>query len=370
MKLKIFADRSYLPNNLPTTLKYVPILIPFWGEIPEDPKHFKAGRFDKFLDRGQTSIEMTDLVAADLVIFPAHWHLIKENPAAYQLAMQLLENAKIAKKPVAIFSQGDWNSDENIDNTLIFYTSSFQSTRKPNEFAMPEWTSDFVADNFGGQIAVREKQTKPKVGFCGYAPPLGIPFGLKKLKGYLRMGGDMLGLTEKFYHKNGHTDRVLALSNLSKNAGIETNFAIRGNFAFSSQALAADPIDPEKIARQLRLEFCRNIIESDYVVCCSGYENYSIRFYETLSMGRIPILLNTDCVLPYDFAIDWKKYCVWVEKNELNSIADKVIDFHRKLSAQDFIDLQHECRRVWEEWISPEGFFNNFYRHLEKVSQS
>ncbi len=370
MKLKIFSDCNYLPENLPTTLKYVPILTPFWEKIPEDPKHFKAGRFDKFLERGLAAIEMTDLSTADVAIFPAHWHLIKDDSAAYQLGMQFIEKATAAGKPVAIFSQGDWNSDENMENTLIFYTSSFQSTRKPNEFAMPEWTSDIVATNFDDQISIREKEAKPTVGFCGYAPPLGLPFGLRKLKGYLRMCGDMLGLTEKFYHKNGHTNRVLALSNLAKNSGVETNFIIRDNFAFSSQALAADLVDPEKLAQQLRLEFCQNIIDSDYVVCCSGYENYSIRFYETLSLGRIPILVNTNCVLPYDFAINWKKYCVWVDECELSLIAAKVIDFHGKLSGREFVDLQYGCRRIWEEWISPEGFFNNFYRHLPKGSRN
>jgi len=92
--------------------------------------------------------------------------------------------------------------------------------------------------------------------------------------------------------------------------------------------------------------------------------------YETLSFGRIPIFINTDCVLPYDFAIDWKKYCVWVDESELPFIADKVADFHNALAPQEFEDLQYECRRMWEEWLSPEGFFDNFYRHLEMYKTS
>jgi len=368
MKLKIFSDQSYLPKNLPPTLKYVPILAPFWGPIPEDPKHFKAGRFDNFIKTGFSALEMTSLDQADLAIFPAHWHLIKADEESYNLGMQFIDKAKESGKPVAIFSQGDWNCDRSMENTIIFYTSSFQSKRKSNEFAMPEWTSDFVANNFNNQISIREKKAKPIVGFCGYAPPLGLPFGVKKLKGFLRLGGDMLGVTEKFNYKTGHTNRVRALANLLKSSYVETNFILRGNFAFSSKALEKDPSQPERLAQKLRLEFCQNLINSDYVVCCSGYENYSIRFYETLSSGRIPIFINTDCVLPYDFAIDWKKYCVWVDESELSLIADKVIDFHSKLSAQEFIDLQYECRRIWEEWISPEGFFTNFYRHRDRIS--
>ena len=82
------------------------------------------------------------------------------------------------------------------------------------------------------------------------------------------------------------------------------------------------------------------------------------------------IFVNTDCVLPYDFAIDWKKYCVWVEESELSSIAEKVLDFHSKLSDREFVELQYECRNLWEKWLSPEGFFKNIYRHLNGYAEA
>lgn len=143
----------------------------------------------------------------------------------------------------------------------------------------------------------------------------------------------------------------------------------RQHFAFSSKTLQSSSAAPEKIAHKVRQEYFQNMIDSDYILCCSGYENYSIRLYETLSCGRIPVFINTDCVLPYDFAIDWKKYCVWVDRSELSLIGEKILDFHNNLSTQEFIDLQHECRQFWEKWISPEGFFSNFYRHLEQYNQ-
>ena len=366
MKLKIFSDQSYLLEDiLPPTLRYVPILSPFWGELPEDSKHFKTRRFQMFVEEDHSFLEMTSLEECDLAIFPCYWHLIRSNEEAHTLGVQFIEKAKKLGKPIAIFSQGDWHYDQNLENTIIFYTSSFQSRRKPNEFAMPEWTSDFIDQNLSGQVPIRKKQAKPVVGFCGYAPPFGVPFGINMIKGYLRLYGDLLGLTEKFYYKTGHTNRVIALSKLSRNTSVETNFIPRQNFAFSDRALQDGLSNPEKLAQKLRLEYCQNIIDSDYVVCCSGYENYSIRLYETLSFGRIPVFVNTDCVLPYDFAVDWKKYCVWVDKSELHLIAEKVVDFHNRLSAQEFINLQHECRRFWKEWLSPEGFFRNLHRHLD-----
>ena len=99
------------------------------------------------------------------------------------------------------------------------------------------------------------------------------------------------------------------------------------------------------------------MMDSDYVLCSRGFGNYSYRLYESLACGRIPVFVDTDCVLPYDFVIDWKRYCVWVDQSDLDSIPDRVAEFHDDLSPQQFEDLQLECRRLWEKWLAPEGFF-------------
>jgi uncharacterized protein YprB with RNaseH-like and TPR domain len=39
--------------------------------------------------------------------------------------------------------------------------------------------------------------------------------------------------------------------------------------------------------------------------------------------------------------------------------------FHNSLSPQEFLDLQHQCRRIWKKWLSRKGFFANFYRHFQ-----
>jgi hypothetical protein len=93
--------------------------------------------------------------------------------------------------------------------------------------------------------------------------------------------------------------------------------------------------------------------------------NYSIRFYETLSCGRIPVFVNTDCVLPFEEWIDWKSYCVWVEAHEVARAAEKVAEFHDGLSDAEFRDRQRACRQLWLDWLSPLGFFKNFRRYFE-----
>lgn len=364
MKLKIFSDKRYLPDKsyCSENLRYVSMLYPFWGKNPENPEDFRSVLLDRYAKIGHSFFEMTSLIEADLAVMPAYWHLIKDNEVARNLGIQFAENANQAGKQVVIFFIGDWNEDIYMKNTVIFHTSSFRSRRKRNEFTIPEWSLDFINKNLGGQLPIRQKRTKPTVGFCGYAPPLGLPLGKKKLKALLRLGADLVGVTKIFSYRTGHTTRVRALNTLSKNPLIETKFLIREHFAFSSRGLQSNRPD---LVQKFRQEFQQNMIESDYILCASGYENYSLRFYETLSCGRIPVFIDTDCVLPYDFAIEWKKYCVWVDESELSLIAEKVAEFHDNLSPQEFVDLQYECRRIWEEWISPQGFFANFYRHFQ-----
>jgi hypothetical protein len=45
-------------------------------------------------------------------------------------------------------------------------------------------------------------------------------------------------------------------------------------------------------------EFQAQLLNCDYILCPRGFGNTSIRFYETLSAGRTPILIDTDGGLP------------------------------------------------------------------------
>lgn len=106
------------------------------------------------------------------------------------------------------------------------------------------------------------------------------------------------------------------------------------------------------------------MLTSDYIVCLRGTGNFSARLYETLAMGRIPIFIDTDCILPYDRSINWKDYCVWVDANELSSLPEKVLEFHGNLSEADFLEHQKCCRALWEERLSFSGFFKHFPEHF------
>lgn len=357
--MKIFSDKRYLPAGQ----GHFVMLYPFWGKNPEDPRDPSSGRFDRYAETGSHFFQMTPLAEADVAVLPIAWEHALRNSEAMNLALQFVEETSKTGRQVVIFFWSDSDEDVPVENAVIFRTSFYRSRKKSNEFAMPAWSEDFVTKYLNSRLPLRRKQDKPVVGFCGYAEPILKPSLHQSVKHVLRGGAQFLGLRSR-PKKHGVMIRARALRALSKGPIVETNFVIRDRFW--GGAVSSGSEDLERM-RRLRWEYVQNMVESDYILCCRGAGNFSYRLYETLCCGRIPVFIDTDCVLPYDFHIDWKKYCVWVDESEIPLIAEKVAEFHNNLSPQDFVDLQHECRKLWEQWLSPEGFFANFYRHFQGI---
>ena len=117
---------------------------------------------------------------------------------------------------------------------------------------------------------------------------------------------------------------------------------------------------------QLRKEFYNNIDNTDYTLCVRGTGNFSARFYETLALGRIPIFINTDCILPFDDIIDWKKHVIWIEQNEIADINSIILEFHNSLNLDSFTCIQNNNRQIWEEYFSFPGFIQKLTSYLKK----
>lgn len=72
-------------------------------------------------------------------------------------------------------------------------------------------------------------------------------------------------------------------------------------------------------------------------------------------MGKIPVFVNTDCLLPFDKQINWQQHVVWVEWSERHLIAEKVINFHNRLTSKEFRQLQIDNRNLWKVTLSSKG---------------
>lgn len=364
--MKVFSDKRFLPRGE----EHVVMLYPFWGKPQEHEGDPWSGRFDRYVATGGSAFKMASLEDADVAVLPAPWERIETDPSSVQLAEEFAEFVSQANKPTAVFYWSDSDRKVPIENPIVFRTSLFRSRRTANEFAMPAWSEDLLQRYFGGQLQVRHKSAKPVVGFCGFSAPLKAPLWGKLSQEVQRL------LIARFMSRrdsianprSGHYLRAKALKALLNHPLVRTNFVIRDRFYAGVSLLEGD--QALRRARTVRREYVDNLIESDYVLCTRGAGNFSYRLYETLCCGRIPLFIDTDCVLPYDFAINWNSYLALTNERDVGKIGEKITEFHENLSPQDYVDLQHECRDLWERWISPEGFLSNFHLHFRMKDHS
>ena len=94
-------------------------------------------------------------------------------------------------------------------------------------------------------------------------------------------------------------------------------------------------------------EYKDHIERSTYVVCPRGTENYSFRIYEALNRGRIPIIIDTDVVLPKE--INWDRVSIKIPYQSLDKICDIVGRDYEARSAQDFFVRQQEALSAMAE---------------------
>jgi hypothetical protein len=338
LTLRIHADRSIVPPGG----THAVMLYPFWGKNPEDPADPDTGRFDRYESVGSRFFEPAPLDSADVVVFPCNW-----TPSLAAEAEGVVKAARDAGKPAAVFAA----SDDHVATppaALVFQTSLRRSVSGPNEFALPAWSADFVTAYLGGEVPIRRKRGRPVVGFCGLA-------------------SRHRGVRRRLRAHEAHSAvRGRALRLLEEHRGVDANFVVRDRFL--GGALRRGRVDAARMQR-VRAEYVQNIVESDYILCARGAGNFSYRLYETLSCGRIPVFVDTDAVLPLDFVADWRAHCVWVDESELESIGDRVADFHRHLDDDEFVGRQHACRRFWQEYVAPEGFFEHFHEHVARIGR-
>ena len=138
------------------------------------------------------------------------------------------------------------------------------------------------------------------------------------------------------------------LLELIKKTNIPTNFIIREGY-WNHWA------DNDLKLVNSRKEFNKNLTESKYQFCYRGHGNFSYRFYEVLSFGRIPILIDSDIQLPFSKIINWDEYAIIIKENEILNLPD--ILKSKKFSTD-------KNRKLWEDYFSPIGYFENFLNDI------
>jgi hypothetical protein len=343
-KVFVYTDSTSITEQNLKNLN--PLLSYHWGGL--DTEAIREGVCDPSSPFAVTA----EPAAADWFMLPMHWSYYLWNARANMPgAVSLANLAREYQKQILIWFKGDLVPIVPFDNAVVFLPGMIRSKARPVQRACPVFIDDPLPKFGNGDTLYRNKHSRPSVGFCGYAAS-----GLgKTLWSVIQCGKlNLLSHIGRYDFEAvplipATGKRARALRRLEQTPGLETNFIIRNKYTPPASHRPGNAVDTSRV-------YFDNILKTDYTLCLRGYGNWSYRFYETLACGRIPIFIDTDCVLPCESVIDWKKYCVWIDSTEIDHIGEKIADFHSAISPDDFIEIQIHCRELWEEHLTPKGF--------------
>lgn len=218
-----------------------------------------------------------------------------------------IKNAINHNKKIVIFFGNDNDSSYNIPNKMgiVFRSSGLLSEAKDNVFGLPTINLDLFSKNYISK--------KLSISFCGY------------------FGSDILE----------YQTRITVVNKFLKEIPKKCDFIINSSWGYLNEPL----------------RFYKNIRNNLYGLCIRGGGNFSFRLGEVLMMGRIPILIDTNCILPFKNLIPYDTNFIRIPIQEIDSMVNIIENYHESHTEEELIQIQKENRVIWETYYMPSNSF-------------
>jgi len=349
--IKLYAPDTYREPKLFT---HIELLFPFWGiAAKESAPYVRAAALQYQYSKKDFEL-VDDITDADFVVVPYPYERLKAaNP---ERLAGIIADAKKAGKTLLIDGSGDIERPIPIPHAVILRIAPYAYLKRANEITVPANVEDLLESYADGKLQVREKSERPSVGFVGWAS-LARTDRLKLWVKELPITLAALVTPERSAEHKGLLFRIKALKALEACPRIKPQFTARATYSGNVRTLQGTVSDN-------RREYVENFLNSDYALCMKGDGNYSRRFYGALSLGRIPLFLDTACVLPLEETINYRDFCVYVDWRDVDRIGDILADFHASLSNEQFKQMQQKAREAYEQYLRYDAFSAQLARQL------
>ena len=218
-----------------------------------------------------------------------------------------IKNAINHNKKIVIFFGNDNDSSYNIPDKMgiVFRSSGLLSEAEDNVFGLPTINLDLFSKNYISK--------KLSISFCGY------------------FDSDILE----------YQTRITVVNKFLKEIPKKCDFIINSSWGYLNEPL----------------RFYKNIRNNLYGLCIRGGGNFSFRLGEVLMMGRIPILIDTNCILPFKNLIPYDTNFIRIPIQEIDNMVNIIENYHESHTEEELIQIQKENRIIWETYYMPSNSF-------------
>ena len=241
------------------------------------------------------------------------------------------------KKKLIILNTGDFISKiKKIENAIYFRPFLNPGEHSPNTIIIPyEIEPMFTARTFNPKF---------NISFMGYFPRI-ISTRL------------FYTLKNSFWHPvkgNGSIVRKLMARKIKK-TNLPLTLVKRNSFSGWKRDKSTNTLNR-------RTEFFNSIRGSRYIICPRGDGNQSLRFYETLSAGRVPILIDTKIKLPLEDRLNYSEITITLNLYDSIDIWRKeILDFESLYKGTKFKKLSQEISEFYDQNLSMYNFYKNLF---------
>jgi len=324
-----------------------------WALKPNDRDKI----FAKYIHQADF-VEVDRLEDCEIAIYPQRVF----DPETLEFDDNVYDAAILAQKhqkPLIIDATSDSDIFVDIPSAYILRCGLYRSLKRPFETECPFW-SNYRTKTKLDALEILAKPEKPTVGFCGTTASMGNLSNVTKSYTpnaialfFLSQGKRASKIDIRLREGMSLKLRETAIKLLTLDNRINSNFSLTNNHKSYYCQDEDNRITLENL-------FIENTNKSDYVLCVRGTGNYSGRFYMALNAGRIPIVLDTDIVIPFEDQL----HLIKVPMNSLNNISDIILEHFENTTEQEFREIKTQNRAAYHQFLAPENFFPNFINSI------
>ena len=268
-------------------------------------------------------------------IFEADMVLVPHDAKYFSKNINYLKYLKdlAVRKPLLISNRGDFPVKIAIPNSIILRVGIEPNEKVFNTIVVPY---NIISLSY---LPLKNYTGNPTVGFVGLVPKLSLGRTFKSFKKSPRH--PMLA--------NGAIVRKLSIQRL-KNSSINQKIIVRESYGGVSRLVSN--------SEKKRNEYINNIADSDIILCPRGDSNASLRFYETLSAGRIPLIPDTRIKLPYLENLNLKDVILAFSLFDRN-IEVEIMDFWNNMNLVKYQEIQEAIRFIYDTQYKFDIFLKN-----------
>ena len=337
---------------------HTPLLNPWWGNPYEEISIFAKQLFDAHSFDTRFYTVTDNIAAADMVLspYPYVWFL-RHNTALFEECVQTAREANLS---LLIDGIGDIDYPIEIENAYVLRYGGYRFLPDRRRIQIPPLADDLLERYRESRFQIREKcGGKPVVGFAGWAslsPVQVLRTMIKELPIRLR------GIFDVRYRActKGVLWRRKAINILKRSQLVTVNFRERSSFSANPKTAVGD-------MQKLREEMVDTILQSDYALDVRGDANDSTRLFEILSLGRIPVIVDTERNFPFSDKIDYSSFALIVDFRDIKHLPERIAEFHKNISPERYEQMQRNARDAYVNYFRIDALTQHIVEELKRL---